>query len=61
MRQIMGAIAEYNKSMVVLKLRGDRQRMRERGSRCEGAKPYGALPGEAEALATIRTLRAAGE
>jgi DNA invertase Pin-like site-specific DNA recombinase len=60
MRQIMGAIAEYDKSMVVLKLRGARERMRARGGRCEGAKPFGTRPGEAEVLATIRTLRAAG-
>ena len=61
LRQVMGAIAEYDKSMIVLKLRGARQRVRARGGRCEGAKPYGARPGEAEILATIQTLRAAGE
>ena len=60
MRQIMGAIAEYDESMVVLKLRGARQRMRAHGGRCEGAKPYGTQPGEAESLATIQTLRSAG-
>jgi DNA invertase Pin-like site-specific DNA recombinase len=60
MRQIMGAIAEYDKSMIVLKLRGARQRMRARGDRCEGAKPYGTQRGEAESLATIQTLRSAG-
>lgn len=60
MRQIMGAIAEYDKSMIVLKLRGARQRMRARGGRCEGAKPYGTQPGEAGLLATIQTLRTAG-
>src|SRR6267154_5125312 len=46
MRQIMGAIAEYDKSMIVLKLRGARQRMRARGGRCEGAKPYGTHSGK---------------
>jgi DNA invertase Pin-like site-specific DNA recombinase len=60
MRQIMGAIAEYDKSMIVLKLRGARQRMRARAGRCEGAKPYGTRPGEADVLATIRSLRTAG-
>jgi hypothetical protein len=46
MRQIFGAIAKYEKTMIVLKLRGARVRMRARISRCEGAKPYGELPGE---------------
>jgi DNA invertase Pin-like site-specific DNA recombinase len=54
MRQIMGAIAEYDRRMVVLKLRGARcQRMRAREGGCEGAKPYGARPGESEVLARI--------
>lgn len=61
LRQIMGAIAEYDKSMVVLKLRGARQRMRAKEGRCEGAKPYGELPGEAETLERIQAMRAAGE
>jgi DNA invertase Pin-like site-specific DNA recombinase len=60
MRQIMGAIAEYDRRMVVLKLRGARQRMRTREGRCEGAKPYGARPGESETLQRIQTMRAAG-
>jgi DNA invertase Pin-like site-specific DNA recombinase len=59
MRQIMGAIAEYDKTMTVLKLRGARQRMRANG-RCEGAKPYGTRSGEPEVLARIQTMRAGG-
>jgi DNA invertase Pin-like site-specific DNA recombinase len=46
MRQIMGAIAEYDKTMIVLKLKAARKRIRDRGERCDGAKPYGELPGE---------------
>jgi DNA invertase Pin-like site-specific DNA recombinase len=45
MRQIFGAIAEYEKTMIVLKLRGARVRQKARTGRCEGAKPYGTLPG----------------
>lgn len=41
MRQIFGAIAEYDKAMIVLKLRGARQRMNARTGRCEGSKPFG--------------------
>ncbi len=40
-RQIFGAISEYEKAMIVLKLRGARQRMKARTGRCEGMKPYG--------------------
>jgi len=61
LRQIMGAIAEYDKSMVVLKLRGARQRKRAKEGRCEGAKPYGTLPGEAETLKRIQEIRAEGK
>jgi DNA invertase Pin-like site-specific DNA recombinase len=61
LRQIMGAIAEYDKTMIVLKLRGARQRKRANGERCEGAKRYGEKPGERLVLKRIATARAAGE
>jgi DNA invertase Pin-like site-specific DNA recombinase len=60
MRQIMGAIAEYDKSMLVLKLRGARQRKKQRDGRCEGRKPYGSSDSEREILAEIRRLREEG-
>src|ERR1043166_1687677 len=44
MRQIMGAVSEYEKTMIVLKLRGARQRMKAKTGHCEGAKPFGSLP-----------------
>jgi DNA invertase Pin-like site-specific DNA recombinase len=59
-RQILGAVAAYDKAMIVLKLRGARERMRERTGRCEGAKPYGTFAGEAEVIDRMRTLRANG-
>jgi len=58
MRQIMGAIAEYEKAMLVLKLRGARMRMRAKTGRCEGAKPYGTFPGESEVIERMKALRA---
>jgi hypothetical protein len=61
MRQIFGAIAECEKTMIVLKLHGARQRARARDGRCEGAKPFGSLPGEAEVLQRIKAMQAAGE
>jgi DNA invertase Pin-like site-specific DNA recombinase len=60
MRQIFGAIAEYEKTMIVLKLRGARLRMKAKDGRCEGRKPYGFFEGEAEVLKRIKALRAEG-
>lgn len=60
MRQIFGAIAEYEKTMIVLKLRGARARQKAKTGRCEGAKPYGALPGESAIIEHMSALRADG-
>ena len=60
MRQILGAFAEYERTMIVLKLRVARGRVKAREGRCEGAKPYGALQGEPEVIASMKTLRAGG-
>jgi hypothetical protein len=60
MRQIFGAVAEYEKTMIVLKLRGARVRARARSGRCEGRKPFGYFEGEADALARIGVLRGEG-
>ena len=59
-RQIFGAIAQYDRAMITLKLRGARERMRAREGRCEGSKPFGTKPGEADSLAMMKSLRAAG-
>jgi DNA invertase Pin-like site-specific DNA recombinase len=60
MRTIMGAIAEYDKMMIVLKLRAARQRAKAKDGRCEGAKPFGTLDGEPDVLARLVDLRASG-
>jgi DNA invertase Pin-like site-specific DNA recombinase len=60
MRQVFGAIAEYDKAMIVSKLRGARERVRARGERCEGQKPYGHYDGEPAILARMRQLRSEG-
>ncbi len=60
MRQMMGALAESDKSMIVLKLRGARMRKRAKEGRCERRKPYGFFEGEAEVLNRIKALRAEG-
>lgn len=60
MRQVFGAIAEYEKTMIVLKLRGARLRQKAKTGRCEGAKPYGSLSREAAVVARMKDLRATG-
>jgi len=61
MRQIMGAFHEYEKQMIVVKLRGARQRTRLKRGSCEGRKPYGCYPGEADTLERIKELATSGE
>ncbi len=39
-RQVLGAIAEYEKAMTVLKLRAARDRKRIKNGKCEGRKAY---------------------
>jgi len=59
-RQILGAIHQYEKSMIVLKLRGARQRKKVKEGRCEGAKPYGFYAREQPILQRISELRDGG-
>ena len=59
-RQILGAFAQYERSTIVNKLRGARARMRAKLGRCEGRKPYGTRPGEAEVIARMKQLRSQG-
>lgn len=56
-RQVLGAVAEFEKNVVVLKLRAARERRRARGERVEGVKPYGHFPAEQAVLARMRQLR----
>jgi DNA invertase Pin-like site-specific DNA recombinase len=55
-RQIFGAIAEYDRAMIVLKLRAARERKRAKTGRCEGRKAFGSLPHEKGALKRMREL-----
>jgi DNA invertase Pin-like site-specific DNA recombinase len=65
LRQIMGAISEYDKTMLVAKMRAgkDRKRTTDKGWR-EGRKPFGQHPtkykSEAKTLQHIKQLRASG-
>jgi DNA invertase Pin-like site-specific DNA recombinase len=61
MRQIFGAVAQLDKSNIVLKLRAARQRMKAATGRCEGRKPFGSHEGEQEILARIKVMHAGGK
>ena len=56
-RQVLGAVAQFEKSVIVLKLRAARDRIRRRDGRCEGRKPFGSRPSEAAGAERIRQLR----
>lgn len=56
-RQVLMAVAEFDRRVTVMKLRAARERKRSRGERCEGRKPFGTFPGEIETLARIREIR----
>jgi DNA invertase Pin-like site-specific DNA recombinase len=73
-RQILSAISEFERCVIVLRLRGARQRKKiEDGlskgytgddaakfGKCDGRKAFGEKPGEAEYLTKIKAMRAAG-
>jgi DNA invertase Pin-like site-specific DNA recombinase len=60
-RQILSAVSEFERCVIVLKMRGakERRRIADPDWR-EGRLPYGSKPGEAETLEWIRQARAAG-
>jgi DNA invertase Pin-like site-specific DNA recombinase len=57
-RQVLSAVSQFDKSVVVLKLRAARERLRRKGHRVEGRKPYGFRPDEQAIVEHMRTLRA---
>ena len=59
-RQMMGVFAQHDKSQIVLKLRGARNRKRTAQGRCEGRKPYGTRQGEQAVLKRMRELKESG-
>ena len=56
-RQVLGAVAQWDKSVIVQKLRAARERKRRDTGRCEGVKPFGAFDGEGKVIRRIRELR----
>jgi DNA invertase Pin-like site-specific DNA recombinase len=59
-RQIFGALAQYDRAIITLKLRGARDRMRKREGKCEGRKSFGSKDGEKPILDRIIYLHAEG-
>ena len=67
MRQVLGAVAEFDKAMTVAKLRGARERMRKTGraktldgkrGKCEGRKALHEMVPEAVLMAIGEALEA---
>ena len=59
-RQMFGAISEYERTMIIIKLKAARQRIRASEGRCESRKPYGERPGEQEVIAHAHLLKDRG-
>ena len=55
-RQILGAVSEFDKAMTVAKLKGARNRVRRQRGKCEGRKSYAEREGGAELVAAAREL-----
>jgi DNA invertase Pin-like site-specific DNA recombinase len=55
--QMQGIFAELDKSMLIKRLHKARQKVKKEKGRCEGQKPYGATPQEAEILKRVRYMR----
>jgi DNA invertase Pin-like site-specific DNA recombinase len=60
-RQFLGIMAEWEKSVIVRKLRAARERKKRVTGRCEGRKPYGSTPEEARILRVLRTSVSHGD
>lgn len=60
MRQMFGAIAEYEKTMIVAKLKAARQRMKAKTGRCEGRKAFGLTEREQATIIRMKELTAQG-
>ena len=56
-RQILGAVSEFDKAMTVAKLKGARDRVRRQRGKCEGRKSYAEREGGQEFIALARQLQ----
>lgn len=56
-RQVLAAVAEFDRAVTCAKLQTARERIRSTGAKCEGRKAYGELPGEEAVVERIFQLR----
>jgi len=56
-RQILAAVSEWEKCLIVQKLRASRLRIRRGGQRCEGRKPFGVTPEERAVVERMIAMR----
>jgi DNA invertase Pin-like site-specific DNA recombinase len=56
MIQVQAVFSELDKRLTVAKLRKARQLKRRKTGRCEGRRPFGSCPGEADTLRRMREL-----
>jgi site-specific DNA recombinase len=59
-RQILGAIHQYEKSMIVAKLKAARMRAKAKTGQCEGRKPFGHYDDEQRTIDRMKALAATG-
>ena len=59
-RQVLGAVAQLDRSLIVRKTRAARERIRATGKKCEGRKAYGFRDGEKDVIQKIFLLKADG-
>lgn len=60
MRQVLGAFAQYERSLIVNRMKAGADRARAQGRTWGGRKPYGARPGESEIVRQIQELDVQG-
>lgn len=61
MRQILAAIAQWEKSVLVMKMNAAKSRIKAEKGRCGGAMPFGHLPGEKDILDIIQIRSVHGD
>lgn len=55
-RQILASVAEFDRCVTVLKLKAAKERIRAKGERCEGRKPFGSHPDRPEEKETLALM-----
>lgn len=60
-RQVLGALAQWEKSALVMKLRKSRERVRAKTGRCEGQKPMGTYRHETAVMEYVQNSAATSD